>query len=129
MNEYNIPISKIDELKFHIVGKVISFSCYIIGWFMPHYFAGRLESGNVCEYFNMKQYFHELGIKKHDHILFEMGIKEKEHEVYFLNQVKDSRLLPLFEKLFNWGDTESFNDVDIEKLRPIDESDIYCKKK
>lgn len=54
MNDFGIPISKWYEFKFHVIGKVISASCYIIGWFMPFYFAGRLESGNVCEYFRMK---------------------------------------------------------------------------
>ncbi|MEJ6635272.1 MAG: hypothetical protein QNL77_06115 [Akkermansiaceae bacterium] len=45
--------------------------------------------------------FHELGITDHDEILYEMGIKEKEHEVYFLEMVKDAKWLPLFEKIFS----------------------------
>ena len=83
MKEYNIPVSKYYEIRFHIIGKIISFSCYIIGWFMPFYFAGSLESGNVCEYFRMKQFFNNLHITKHDITLYEMGIREKEHEDYF----------------------------------------------
>ena len=51
MKEYDIPVSKWYEFKFHVIGKLISGSCFVIGWFMPFYFAGRLESGNVCEYF------------------------------------------------------------------------------
>jgi hypothetical protein len=35
--------------------------------------------------------------------IYDMGIKEKEHEVYFLEGIKTNRLLPLFEKLFSWG--------------------------
>ena len=84
MKQYDIPISKYYEVRFHIIGKIISGSCYVIGWFMPFYFAGRLESGNVCEYFHMKHYFNELGITMHDTMLYAMGVKEKEHEVYFL---------------------------------------------
>src|SRR6185295_13158493 len=76
MQLYNIPVSKYYELRFYILGKSISISCYLIGWFMPFYFAGRLESGNVCEYFRMMQYFHEIGIVEHNKILYEMGIKE-----------------------------------------------------
>ena len=53
-------------------GKIISFSCYVIGWFMPYYFAGRLESGNVCEYFVMMHYFNDLGITEHDDVLLAM---------------------------------------------------------
>jgi len=128
MQEYNIPISKYYELRFHIIGKVISMSCYVIGWFMPFYFAGRLESGNVCEYFRMMQYFHELGILKHNQILYEMGIKEKEHEVYFLGKIKNKKLLPVFEKLFFWGSSKSFNDVDLDKKYPVEASALYCKK-
>ena len=128
MQQYDIPISKYYEIRFHIIGKIISFSCYIIGWFMPFFFAGRLESGNVCEYFRMMQYFHELGILKHNHILYEMGIKEKEHEVYFLGKIKNKKLLPFFEKLFSWGSKKSFNDVDLENKYPIEKSQLYCNK-
>ena len=129
MQQYNIPISKFYEFRFHIVGKTISASCYIIGWFMPFYFAGSLESGNVCEYFRMKQYFNELGIKEHDQLLYEMGIKEKEHEIYFLGKIKNNKLLPFFEKIFSWGSRKSFNNVDLDKKYPVEASDVYCKKK
>jgi len=81
---------------------------------MPYFFAGKLESGNVCEYFVMMHYFHSLGIREHDAILYEMGMKEKDHEIYFLNQIRTSRLLPFFEKVFSWGSKSSLNDVDIE---------------
>lgn len=128
MRQYDIPVSKYYEVRFHIIGKIISFSCYIIGWFMPFYFAGSLESGNVCEYFRMMQYFHELGIVEHNTILYEMGIKEKEHEVYFLGKIKNRKLLPVFEKIFSWGAKKSFNDVDLDKKYPAEESSVYCKK-
>src|ERR1700742_1790041 len=128
MQQYHVPVSKYYELRFHIIGKIISGSCYIIGWFMPFYFAGRLESGNVCEYFRMKQYFNALGITEHDQVLYEMGIKEKEHEVYFLEKIKTNKLLPLFEKLFSWGDRQSFNNIDLDKKYPVEESGDYCKK-
>lgn len=128
MQQYNIPISKYYEFRFHVIGKIISYSCYVIGWFMPFFFAGRLESGNVCEYFRMMQYFHELGIIEHNKILFEMGIKEKEHEVYFLGKIKNKKLLPFFERLFGWGSNKSFNDVELDKKYPIEESAVYCKK-
>ena len=128
MRQYDIPVSKYYEFRFHVIGKVISYSCYIIGWFMPFYFAGRLESGNVCEYFRMMQYFHEIGIVEHNQMLYDMGIKEKEHEIYFLGKIKNKKLLPFFEKLFSWGDSKSFNDVDLDKKYPVDASEMYCKK-
>lgn len=129
MQQYDIPISKHYELRFHVIGKIISYSCYLIGWFMPFYFAGRLESGNVCEYFRMLHYFHELGITEHDAILYEMGMKEKEHELYFLNKIKDNKLLPVFEKLFSWGGQKSFNDIDLEKKYSVASAASYCKTK
>lgn len=128
MKQYEINISKWYEFRFHVIGKIISGSCYVIGWFMPFYFAGRLESGNVCEYFHMKHYFNSLGIKEHDVILYEMGIKEKEHEVYFLEQIKTNKLLPFFEWLFSWGNKKGFNNIDLDKKYPVEESDVYCKK-
>jgi hypothetical protein len=127
MQQYDVPVNKYYERRFHIIGKIISGSCYVIGWFMPFYFAGRLESGNVCEYFRMKQYFNSLGITEHDVLLYEMGMKEKEHEVYFLEQIKTNRLLPFFEKIFAWGKKDSFNNVDLDKKYPVEKSDIYCK--
>jgi hypothetical protein len=128
MQQYNIPVSKYYEVRFYIVGKIISFSCYIIGWFMPFYFAGKLESGNVCEYFRMMQYFHELDIVEHNQALYEMGIKEKEHEIYFLSKIKNKKMLPVFEKFFAWGAKKSYNNVDLDKKYPIEESRLYCKK-
>ena len=128
MQQYQIEISKWYEFKFHVIGRFISFSCHIIGWFMPYYFAGRLESGNVCEYFRMIHFFHSIGITEHDEVLYEMGIKEKEHEDFFLDQVKDSKLLPFFEKVFSWGKAKSFNDIDLAKKPKIEEASEFCKK-
>ena len=128
MHHYNILPSRWYEIRYAVIGKIISASCYVIGWFMPFFFAGKLESGNVCEYFKAKQYFNALGIRDFDKVLYDMGIKEKEHEVYFLEQIKTNKLLPLFEKLFSWGNTRSFNNVDLDKKYPIEDSSHYCKK-
>ena len=128
MQQYEIRVSKYYEIKYHMIGKFISFSCHVIGRFMPYFFAGKLESGNVCAYFEMIQFFHSLGITEHDRILYEMGIKEKEHEVYFLNLIRDARWLPLFEKVFSWGVDSSQNDVDLENKFPLDAADQYCRK-
>lgn len=127
MRRYEVPVSRWLEVKLHIIGRVISASCHVIGRFMPFFFAGKLESGNVCEYFVMMRHFHTLGIHDHDAMLYEMGMKEKEHEVYFLEQIRQSRLLPLFERLFSWGAVSSTNDVDLEKKLPVRESDHYCQ--
>ena len=126
MRQYDIPVSKFYEVKYHIIGKLISASCYVIGRFMPYFFAGKLESGNVCEYFVMMQRMHSLGIREHDEVLYEMGIKEKEHEVYFLEKIRGARWLPFFERVFAWGKNKSLNNVDLENMHPIETSDQYC---
>ena len=127
MRRYEVPVSRWLEVKLHIIGRVISASCHVIGRFMPFFFAGKLESGNVCEYFVMMRHFHTLGIREHDAMLYEMGMKEKEHEVYFLEQIRKDRLMPLFERVFGWGKSSSANDVDLGEKLPIEESGGYCK--
>jgi len=128
MNVYGIEVSRFLEVRFFIIGKLISASCYVIGWFKPHYFAGRLESGNVCEDFIMQQYFHELGITDHDEVLYEMGIKEKEHEQYFLDGIENKRLLPIFQRAFGWGTAASYNDVDLAAPHDPALSSRYCQR-
>ena len=127
MQRYGVPVSRWHEVRFYVIGKIISASCHVIGRFMPFFFAGKLESGNVCEYFVMMRHFHSLGIREHDAMLYEMGMKEKEHEVYFLGQIRASGLLPLFERLFSWGAKKSANDVDLQAKHSVEESDKYCK--
>ncbi len=128
MQQYGIPVSTYYEVRFHLIGKVISVSCHVIGWFMPFYFAGRLESGNVCEYFRLMHYFHALGITDHDQVLYDMGIREKEHEIYFLDRIKNKKLLSMFERVFAWGARKSLNDVDLAGKYPVETSEAYCKK-
>ena len=127
MEQYQVPVSTWYELKYYVIGKLIGYSCYGIGRFMPYFFAGKLESGNVCEYFVMMRYFHALGIMAHDPVLYEMGIKEKEHEVYFQSVIKDAKWLPLFEKVFAWGAETSLNDVDDDARLPVEQSGQYCR--
>ncbi len=127
MRQHTIRPSRYYEIKYHVIGRIISASCYVIGWFMPYYFAGRLESGNVCEYFIMMRYFNDIGITTHDEVLYEMGMKEKEHEVYFQKGLQNNRLLPLFERIFGWGKNSSFNDVELATKSPVEESKGYCK--
>lgn len=126
MQQYDIKPSTWYEIKYHIIGKVIGYSCYVIGWFMPFYFAGNLESGNVCEYFRMIKYFHEIGINTHDQILYEMGLKEKEHEMYFYEKIKNHPWLPFFEKIVGWGKKQK-NDVDMDAIKPIEGATTYCR--
>jgi hypothetical protein len=47
-----------------------------------------------------------------------LGMKEKDHEVYFLEKIKTNPLLPFFEKFFSWGKKQSFNNIDLDKKIP-----------
>ena len=57
-----------------------------------------------------------------------MGIREKEQEVYFLDRIRNKRLLAIFERIFSWGAKKSFNDVDLEARYSVERSEAYCKK-
>ena len=127
MARYGIKPSRWQEIKYAVIGRCIGLSCYVIGRFMPYFFAGKLESGNVCEYFVMIGHFHSVGITEHDAILYEMGVREKEHEDHFIEVIKDESWLPLFERIFCWGEKTSLNDVDMESLKPVEEANDYCR--
>ena len=75
----------------------------------------------------MMRYFNAIGITAHDDVLYEMAMKEKEHEVFFQKSLRNNRLLPLFERIFGWGNKSSFNDVDLENKSPVEESKGYCR--
>ncbi|MCC5021441.1 MAG: hypothetical protein J6386_00865 [Candidatus Synoicihabitans palmerolidicus] len=49
----------------------------------------------------MIRYFHALGITAHDATLDEMDMKEKEHEVHFLETIRHEKWLPWFERIFS----------------------------
>jgi hypothetical protein len=65
--------------------------------------------------------FQQSWNKGADFTLYEMGIKEKEHEVYFLEKIKSNKLLAFFETFFNWGKKGSFNNVDLDKKYPVED--------
>jgi hypothetical protein len=76
----------------------------------------------------MMQYFNKLGIHQWDVLLYEMGMKEKEHEVYFLGKISESKVLPYFERLFKWGKNKSSNNIDLDKKYPVEQSGKYFNK-
>ncbi|MEK6302232.1 MAG: hypothetical protein AABO41_16100 [Acidobacteriota bacterium] len=94
---------KCREAKFWLIGRTIGLACHVIGWFLPMYFAGRLESGNVVEYETAAAHAGALGLKEFETDLLVMAGVEKEHELFFLNAVTSHRLLPLVSSFFGWG--------------------------
>lgn len=99
------------EFKFALIGRIIGLSCFVIGKFMPNYFAGRLESGNVNEYLLMAQLARGSVIENRIGCILEMAVVEKRHELYFLEKVRTDSWLPLFQAIFKWGPACTFNPI------------------
>lgn len=91
------------ELMFWTIGRTLGTSCFISGWFMPMYFAGRLESSNVVEYEDAAEFAKELGMSECVDDLLDMARVEAEHEIFFREMVTGHRLLPVMRKVFRWS--------------------------
>lgn len=91
------------EMVFWSIGRTLGLTCHLSGWFMPMYFAGRLESGNVVEYEDAAAYARELKMNECVDDLLDMARVEAEHEIFFREMVTGHRLLPMMRKLFGWS--------------------------
>jgi demethoxyubiquinone hydroxylase (CLK1/Coq7/Cat5 family) len=91
------------EKVFWTVGRSLGATCFLSGWFMPMYFAGRLESQNVQEYVEAARYARELGMEDCAEQMIEMSDTEQRHEDFFKGVVQKHRLLPLMRRVFRWG--------------------------
>jgi demethoxyubiquinone hydroxylase (CLK1/Coq7/Cat5 family) len=96
---------KIREARLWVIGRTIGLACHLIGWFLPMYFAGRLESGNVIEYEVAAAHARALGLPEFEADLLVMAKVEKEHELFFLKVISGHRWLPFISGLFGWGKT------------------------
>jgi len=96
------PLKRL-EAKLWLIGHVIGLSCHFIGWFLPMYFAGRLEHGNVDEYVRAAFHAGKLGLNEFAAELCRMAEVERQHELFFLSVITGHRLLPLMQAVFKWG--------------------------
>jgi demethoxyubiquinone hydroxylase (CLK1/Coq7/Cat5 family) len=96
---------RIREKVFWTIGRTLGVSCHISGWFMPMYFAGRLESQNSVEYEDAAEFARELEMDQCVEDLLDMARVELEHEVFFRKRkmVTGHRLLPIMRKVFRWS--------------------------
>jgi demethoxyubiquinone hydroxylase (CLK1/Coq7/Cat5 family) len=106
------------EFKYACIGRAIGASCRVLGWFMPMYFAGRLESGNVMEYVHMEILAREQGLEVELECIREMARVEKTHEAYFLEKAQEHWAMGAFETVFRWGCARSFNALEYEPFVP-----------
>lgn len=94
---------KLREAVFWIIGRSLGVLCYVSGWFLPMYFAGRLESQNTKEYEDAANLAKELQMSDCFDEMMEMSVKEQEHEEFFRQTVANHRFLPLMKRVFNWS--------------------------
>ncbi len=91
------------EKIFWTIGRSLGATCFLSGWFMPMYFAGRLESGNIVEYEVAAGFAKELGMDECVEDLLDMARVEAEHEAFFRQTIIGHRLLPAMKKVFRWS--------------------------
>jgi len=99
------------ELMMAIIGRTVGFACYLIGWFLPMYFAGRLESANIKEYDNAAFFATKLGLHEFASELIRLANVEREHELFFMTMVNKHPFLPLMKSIFKWGPTANFSNL------------------
>ena len=91
------------EKIFWTIGRTLGLTCHISGWFMPMYFAGRLESQNSVEYEEAAVFARELGMNDCVVDLLHMARVEVEHEMFFHETVAGHSLLPVMKRVFGWS--------------------------
>lgn len=91
------------EKIFWTIGRTLGITCYVSGWFMPMYFAGRLESQNSVEYEDAAAFARELDMHDCVEDLLDMARVEVEHEEFFHGVVAGHWLLPTMKRVFGWS--------------------------
>lgn len=96
------PVGVREKLMWTI-GRTLGLFCHLMGWFLPMYFAGRLESGNVEEYETAAEHARRLGLAEFAADLEHMARVEGEHEIFFREMVASHPWLPLMRRFFGWS--------------------------
>lgn len=94
------------ECMMWTIGQSVSLACFVIGYFLPMYFAGKLEHANVMEYEGAAEHAKHLGLERFIPQLHEMSATEREHEVFFSSKAVEHPLLPLVIAIFHWDPHE-----------------------
>lgn len=91
------------EARMALLGVIILVGCNMVGWFIPMYFAGRLESQNDREYEEAARHAQALGLGPLETELKAFAQLERDHERYFLDKVRGHPHLPFWRRWFGWG--------------------------
>jgi hypothetical protein len=90
------------EAWMSVIGRVIWIICFVTGWFIPMYGAGKIERRNVHEYADAARFAKEAGHPELVDELLCMAEVEWEHEAYFRGLIAGHwmlRVLPLWPAL------------------------------
>ena len=90
------------ELLMWTIGRTFGPLCHVSGWFLPMYFAGRLEAMNVGQYATAAEHATAAGLGHLVPVLAEMTAEEARHEAWFGDRVRGHRLLPVARLLGRW---------------------------
>ena len=74
--------ARLREARLWLTGKILGLACFVSGWFLPMYGAGRIERRNIQEYLDAAEHARASG---HDEMvgdLLAMARVEAEHERY-----------------------------------------------
>lgn len=91
--------SRAREARALVIGRTLGLLCHVMGWFVPMYGAGRLESRNIREYEEAARLAELAGHPELVDCLLTMAEVEWEHERYFRSRVEGrgaTRLLGLW---------------------------------
>ncbi len=91
------------EVWMTMIGRTVGCACFVIGRFLPMYFAGKLESANIKEYEHASHDAQSLGLQQYADELTKLSEVEKEHELFFFEAVREHRMLPTLRRIFAWG--------------------------
>ena len=91
------------EASMAILGVIILIGCNMVGWFIPMYFAGRLESQNDREYEEAALLAEALGLAELQAELKAFAQLERDHEAYFIRKVAGHPALAFWKRWFHWG--------------------------
>jgi len=90
--------SRYREVKAILIGRTLGLLCHVMGWLLPMYGAGRLESRNVGEYERAARFAAQSNRHEFVECLLSMAEVEWDHEKYFRGCVEGHRMSPWMPK-------------------------------
>jgi rubrerythrin len=111
------------EIRAWIIGRGLGLLCHLMGWLVPMYGAGRLESRNVVEYETAARYARDCGHEDFIDCILTMAEVEWEHENYFRTRVL---LHPLGRRLSLWPSPPPKETIRKAFQRQLDDSELVA---